>query len=123
MGTRKLIKQKISGQASLSTDGKFVLFFDNGHYYTYSMATGKTVDITAPLPNVHFDQETWSTPSTPAAWGVAGWTKGDKSVLLYDRFDSYAYLYIASWGMGLAECLIAFTFRPFPRARLEPVAA
>jgi dipeptidyl aminopeptidase/acylaminoacyl peptidase len=86
-GTRKLIKQKISGQASLSTDGKFVLFFDNGHYYTYSMATGKTVDLTAPLPNVHFDQETWSTPSTPAAWGVAGWTKGDKSVLLYDRFD------------------------------------
>lgn len=40
--------------------------------------------------------------------------------LLYDRFDSYAYLYIASWGMGLAACLIAFTFRPFPRARLEP---
>jgi dipeptidyl aminopeptidase/acylaminoacyl peptidase len=86
-GQHKLIKQKISGQASLSTDGKYVLFFDNGHYYTYSMATGKTVDITAPLPNVHFDQETWSTPDTPNAWGVAGWTKGDQSVLLYDRFD------------------------------------
>jgi dipeptidyl aminopeptidase/acylaminoacyl peptidase len=86
-GTRKLIKQKISGQASLSTDGRYVLFFDNGHYYTYAMATGKTVDITAPLPSVHFDQETWSTPDTPAAWGVGGWTKGDRSVLLYDRFD------------------------------------
>jgi prolyl oligopeptidase family protein len=86
-GKGKLIKQKISGQASLSTDGKFVLFFDNGHYYTYSVATGKTVDITAPLPSVHFDQETWSTPDTPAAWGVGGWTKGDRSVLLYDRFD------------------------------------
>jgi MFS family permease len=35
--------------------------------------------------------------------------------LLYDRFDSYAYLYIASWGMGLAAFLIAMTFRPFPR--------
>lgn len=43
--------------------------------------------------------------------------------MLYDRFDSYAYLYIASWGMGLAACLIAFTFRPFPRERLEPAAA
>jgi hypothetical protein len=86
-GKGKLIKQKISGQASLSTDGKYVIFFDNGHYFTYSMATGKTVDLTASLPNVHFDQETWSTPDTPAAWGVGGWTKGDQSVLVYDRFD------------------------------------
>src|SRR5262245_12831464 len=86
-GKGKLIKQKISGQASLSTDGKFVLFFDNGQWYTYAMATGKTVDITEPLKSVHFDQETWSTPDIPSAWGIAGWTKGDKSVLLYDRFD------------------------------------
>ena len=48
-GTRKLIKQKITGQAQLSTDGKYVIFFDNGHWYTYAIATGKTVDITAPL--------------------------------------------------------------------------
>ena len=86
-GKGKLIRQKISGQASLSTDGKYVIFFDNGHYFTYAMATGKTVDITEPLESVHFDQETWSTPDIPSAWGVAGWTKGDKSVLIYDRFD------------------------------------
>jgi len=86
-GARKLIKQKISGQAQLSTDGKYVIFFDTGHWYTYAIATGKTVDITAPLESVHFDQETWSTPDTPSPWGVAGWTKGDRSVLLYDRFD------------------------------------
>jgi predicted MFS family arabinose efflux permease len=35
--------------------------------------------------------------------------------LLYDRFDSYAYLYIASWGMGLAAFLVAMIFRPFPK--------
>jgi len=86
-GTRKLVKQKISGQAQLSDDGKFIIFFDNGVWYTHQIATGKTVDITTPVKGVHFDQETWSTPDTPAAWGVAGWTKGDRSVLLYDRFD------------------------------------
>jgi dipeptidyl aminopeptidase/acylaminoacyl peptidase len=36
---------------------------------------------------VRFDQETWDTPSDPAPWGVAGWTQGDRSVLVYDRFD------------------------------------
>ncbi|NGN41778.1 MFS transporter [Mesorhizobium sp. CGMCC 1.15528] len=33
--------------------------------------------------------------------------------LIYDRFDSYAWLYIGSWGMGIAAMLIAMTFRPF----------
>ena len=33
-GKGKLIKQKISGQASLSTDGRYVIFFDNGQWYT-----------------------------------------------------------------------------------------
>jgi MFS family permease len=41
--------------------------------------------------------------------------------LLYDRFDSYAYLYIASWGMGLAAFLVAMAFRPFSRP--EAIAA
>ena len=86
-GNRKLIREKISGTAQLSPDARFVLFFDNGHWYSHVVANGKTVDLTAPLKNVSFAQETWDTPSTPAAWGVAGFTKGDKSVILYDRYD------------------------------------
>lgn len=35
--------------------------------------------------------------------------------LIFDHFDSYAWLYIGSWGMGLAAMLIAMTFRPFAR--------
>jgi len=34
--------------------------------------------------------------------------------MIYDRFDSYALMYIGSWGMGLAAVLILMTFRPFP---------
>jgi len=37
--------------------------------------------------------------------------------LIYDRFDSYAWLYIGSWGMGIAAMLIAMTFRPFAKAQ------
>jgi len=42
--------------------------------------------------------------------------------LLYDRYDSYAYLYIASWGMGLVAFLIAMIFRPFPKREVLAVA-
>jgi dipeptidyl aminopeptidase/acylaminoacyl peptidase len=86
-GNRKLIREKISGSAQLSPDAKYVLFFDNGHWYSYAIATGKTVDMTGLLEGVSFAQETWDTPSTPAAWGVAGFTKGDRSVVIYDRYD------------------------------------
>ncbi|SCM76836.1 Major facilitator superfamily MFS_1 [uncultured Pleomorphomonas sp.] len=42
--------------------------------------------------------------------------------MIYDRFDSYALMYIGSWGMGLAAMLILMTFRPFP-ARQGALAA
>ena len=86
-GAAKLIRERISGQAQLSPDGKYVMLFDRGHWYSYNTLTGKLVDLTAPLAGVSFAQETWDTPSIPGAWGVGGWTKGDKSVLVYDRWD------------------------------------
>ncbi|HEV8358420.1 MAG TPA: prolyl oligopeptidase family serine peptidase [Gemmatimonadales bacterium] len=83
----KLIREKISGQADLSPDGKYLAFYDNGHWYSYTTATGRTLDLTGPIGGVSFAQETWDTPSIPSAWGLAGWTRGDKSLLLYDRWD------------------------------------
>ncbi|MFI5229922.1 MAG: hypothetical protein ACHQWU_12690, partial [Gemmatimonadales bacterium] len=84
---RKLIKEKINGNAQLSPDAKFATFYDHGHWYSYNVATSKLVDLTGSLKNVHFDEETDDHPAPPPAWGLAGWTKGDKSVLLYDHFD------------------------------------
>jgi MFS family permease len=43
--------------------------------------------------------------------------------LLYDAFSTYAWLYVASWGIGLGAFLIAMTFRPFPVERRQPVPA
>ncbi|HEU4629389.1 MAG TPA: prolyl oligopeptidase family serine peptidase [Gemmatimonadaceae bacterium] len=86
-GGRKVIARNISSRASLSPEAKYVLWFDRGHWYSHDVASGKQVDLTGGLEGVHFDQETWDTPSIPAAWGVGGWTKGDDRVLLYDRYD------------------------------------
>jgi dipeptidyl aminopeptidase/acylaminoacyl peptidase len=86
-GSRKLIREKITGSAQLSPDARYVLFFDEGHWFSYVVASGRIINLTAPLKGVSFAQETWDTPSNPAAWGVAGFTKGDKAVVLYDRYD------------------------------------
>ena len=43
--------------------------------------------------------------------------------LIYDNFATYAWLYVGSWGMGLAAFLIAMTFRPFAKTEAAAVAA
>lgn len=90
-GARKLLASKVKGPAQLSTGGRYIAWFDKAHWYTYSIATGKIVDLNATLPSVHFEQETWSTPDEPPGWGIAGWTKDDQSVLVNGRYDIWAF--------------------------------
>lgn len=85
-GKRTLVKQRSEFGASLSPAAKYVVWFDSGSWRSYDVRTGARANLTASLP-ARFDQETWDTPSTPAPWGIAGWTRNDASVLLYDRFD------------------------------------
>jgi dipeptidyl aminopeptidase/acylaminoacyl peptidase len=86
-GARKLIATKISGNAQLSPGGKYIVYFDQDDWHSYHVATGKVTNITGPTTSVHWEQETHSTPDDPGAWGIAGWTKDDRSVLINDRFD------------------------------------
>ncbi|HKS05112.1 MAG TPA: prolyl oligopeptidase family serine peptidase [Gemmatimonadaceae bacterium] len=86
-GTRKLIRKKLTGNAQLSVSAKFVTFFEADEWYSYNIATGKEVCLTCAYPNVHWEQETHSTPNEPPSWGIAGWTKDDRSMLVNDRFD------------------------------------
>jgi MFS family permease len=43
--------------------------------------------------------------------------------LIYDAFDSYAWLYIGAWGIGIGAFLISLTFKPFPRQQPALAAA
>ncbi|WP_448950672.1 MFS transporter [Labrys neptuniae] len=43
--------------------------------------------------------------------------------LIYDHFNSYVWLYVGSWGMGIAAALIALTFRPFAQPNRELATA
>jgi MFS family permease len=43
--------------------------------------------------------------------------------LIVDRFASYSWLYLCSWGLGMGAFLIALMFRPFPKAAVEEATA
>ena len=86
-GAAKRIAENITGNAQLSSGGKYVVYYDKGAYFTYTLATGRTIDVTSAIKGVSFAQETHDVPSPAPGWGVAGWTRDDRSLLLYDRYD------------------------------------
>lgn len=86
-GEARRIAEALPFGASLSPAGKYVLYFTEGRWFAHDVASGRAVDLTGGITGVRFDRETWDTPSTPPAWGVAGWTPDDRRVLLYDRYD------------------------------------
>src|SRR2546423_1021763 len=85
-GSRKQVAQKQRFNVSLSPNGKYAIYFDGKDWNSYSVATGAKTNLTKNL-GVNFFNEDNDTPELPNAYGVAGWTKDDASVLIYDRFD------------------------------------
>ena len=75
--------------AKLSPSDKFIIWFRDRNYYTYEIATGKTVCISAnvpePLWNIDDDH-----PSPADNYGVAAWSAGDDAVLVYDKYDIWS---------------------------------
>lgn len=84
-GERKPLLKKQNG-ASWSAGGKYLLRWDGKDWHCLSVASGKSVNLTGKLgPSFANDQH--DMPSTLPPFGIAGWTKGDEAVLIYDRYD------------------------------------
>jgi dipeptidyl aminopeptidase/acylaminoacyl peptidase len=85
-GSRKPILTKQRGNVALSPNAKYAIYFDGKDWYSYSVANGTTANLTKNI-SVNFYNEENDTPSTPGSYGLAGWTRDDADVLLYDRYD------------------------------------
>jgi dipeptidyl aminopeptidase/acylaminoacyl peptidase len=87
-GSKKRLVQKSGFDARLSPGGGYVLYYsdDNDGWHSVRLSDGNDVNLTARL-GMPFVEETWDAPASPRPYGVAGWTEGDRSVLVYDRYD------------------------------------
>ncbi len=87
-GSKKRILEKTSGGARLSPGGAWVYYYSQTDkaYFTYRVADGRTFNLTGRLGASFVDEED-DMPADDRPYGAAGWTDGDKAVLLYDRYD------------------------------------
>lgn len=92
-GERKTVATKVNTSAQASPDGKFLIWYNfcDSTYYTYEIATGKTINLTGQT-GVNFYDEEDDHPNYPSPYDTKPlWTKGDKSVLISDRYDIWKF--------------------------------
>lgn len=85
-GSRRKLLDKNQFALTWSPLGNYALFYDGRHWNSISIPTGRITSLTSSI-GVNFWQEDHDTPNTPPPYGIAGWTKDDKDVLVYDQYD------------------------------------
>jgi dipeptidyl aminopeptidase/acylaminoacyl peptidase len=87
-GERRLLLEELQGNAGISPEGRWVYWWDGHQRAWLAMPSGggDPVNLTAAIP-YRVDDEEHDHPMLPSPYGSAGWTDGDRSLLVYDRFD------------------------------------
>src|SRR5512140_2168184 len=77
--------------------GKYLLLLQDDHYWTVNTTTRALADISKNVQTSFIDLESDQTAPHKPPFGVAGWTKNDAAVLLYDKYDVWE---VAADGSG-----------------------
>jgi dipeptidyl aminopeptidase/acylaminoacyl peptidase len=88
-GQRSKVKDKLTEDHYLqaSPGGRYLLYLENDQYWVMDVATHAAVNITKNVKTSFVDRESDATVKQKPPFGVAGWTKNDADVILYDKYD------------------------------------
>lgn len=91
-GERKLLKEGEYISPRISPQGKYVWWYGttDSCWYTLDLASGKEYRLTTPQTFTAWDEEN-DQPDYPYPYGIAGWTKDDKNLLIYDKYDIWKF--------------------------------
>lgn len=92
-GNRVAVKKQMRGYSSLSPDGRTVLFWDDGNFHAYDVATKAVTNVTAGAPTSFIDTEDDHNVDRPST-NVIGWSRDGRFALISDNYDV--------WRVGMA---------------------
>lgn len=104
-GKRSLISSADYTEYRLSPEGKYAYGYNvaDSCWHTYHLETDRSCRLGGEQAFKAWNEEN-DVPDYPEAYGVAGWTKGDNRLLVYDRYDIWSF---NPAGKGEAENLTA----------------
>ncbi len=87
-GNRKEITKALRGTPRLSPSGNYAFWYSepDSAWFAYSVNNGELRRLTDNR-TVRFFDELNDMPDYPSSYGMATWTSGDSSLLIYDRYD------------------------------------
>ncbi|WP_293889072.1 MULTISPECIES: S9 family peptidase [unclassified Sphingobacterium] len=120
-GNKELILSNFSGNAILSPDAKYIVFFDQdkGTWNSYHISSKKKIVLNDGIPASFSDEEN-DMPTTPQGYGMAAWTPDYKGIYVNSRYDIWYFNLdgssksILTNGYGAAS-QTTFRYLPFRR--------
>jgi dipeptidyl aminopeptidase/acylaminoacyl peptidase len=91
-GSSKMIESGVQGYSRLSPSAQYAYWFSNPDtaWFAHHIASGKTLKLTSGMTILFADEEN-DVPDYPSSYGLAGWTKDDARVLIYDKYDIWSF--------------------------------
>jgi len=90
-GKRQKVAAKLEDRSSLSPEGRYVVYFDDEHWYLYDGKTGNTKNLTEKMDAPFYDED-HDYPEMAPSYRIAGWGKDDEFVLIYDKYDIWQFM-------------------------------
>jgi dipeptidyl aminopeptidase/acylaminoacyl peptidase len=88
-GERERVAQKVQYWEGPSPNGRYLLWLKDDQYHAYDVRRGGTSTLTADVPVPVVDTADDHTVEQKPPFGVAGWTAGDQSVVVYSEYDAW----------------------------------
>jgi dipeptidyl aminopeptidase/acylaminoacyl peptidase len=86
-GKRDKILTKSSFGASLSPSGRYAAYEEDGQWWLLDNTTGARTNLTGRIKSAFVNMEDDHPVAERRAYGLAGFTTGEKAAIVYDRFD------------------------------------
>lgn len=88
-GNKTLLLQKHEGfgeNIGFSPNGKYIAYFKESQWWLYDVAANTHRNLTANIKTAFSDEDN-DVVKDAEPYGIAGWTKDEKVLLLYDKYD------------------------------------
>ncbi len=86
-GERTLAVERVQYHNRLSPGGKYIAYYRGGDWFVYDVARRTHTNVTEGVETSFADVEDDHTVPEKPPHGFGGWTAGDRSLLLYDKYD------------------------------------
>ena len=84
---RTLLSKRLKFVFGASPTSRYVLYLKSEDFWIYDVQTRSHRNLTAEIDTSFVNKVYMTLTDEKSAWGVAGWTKDDRTVWLYDRYD------------------------------------